>query len=164
MPHIDRKFTQLTRVYLDNLSKDDIIAKVQPFLEANKDAVVKMRHGVAVFDMPAPIAPHLRSVIDSWGVRCTSVKHFKKDKFTQKRAEQGGWVYIRKQADNTHWIAKLIEGDLYTLKRFGDDAEAEHAPWQTLNVNIDEDGFLWRMATRKECQKAGVQFIEYTLD
>ena len=24
--------------------------------------------------------------------------------------------------DNTHWIAKLIEGDLYTLKRFGDDA------------------------------------------
>ena len=161
MPHIDRKFTQLTRVYLDNLSKDDIIAKVQPFLEANKDAVVKMRHGVAVLDMPAPIAPHLRSVIDSWGVRCTSVKHFKKDKFTQKRAEQGGWVYIRKQADNTHWIAKLIEGDLYTLKRFGD---ADAAYWQTLNINIDEDGFLWRMATRKECQKAGVQFIEYTLD
>ena len=162
MPHIDRKFTQLTRVYLDELSKDDIIAKVQPFLEANKDAVVKMRHGVAVFDMPYPTATHLRSVIDSWGVRCTSVKHFKKDKFTQKRAEQGGWVYIRKQADNTHWIAKLIEGDLYTLKRFGDDADAAY--WQTLNVSIDEDGFLWRMATRKECQKAGVQFIEYTLD
>lgn len=162
MPHIDRKFTQLTRVYLDNLSKDDIIAKVQPFLEANKDAVVKMRHGVAVFDMPATIAPHLRSVIDSWGVRCTSVKHFKKDKFTQKRAEQGGWVYIRKQSDNTHWIAKLIEGDLYTLKRFGDDADAAH--WQALNISIGEDGFLWRMATRKECQKAGVQFIEYTLD
>ena len=162
MPHIDRKFTQLTRVYLDELSKDDIVAKVQPFLEANKDAVVKMRHGVAVFDMLYPIAPHLRSVIDSWGVRCTSVKHFKKDKFTQKRAEQGGWVYIRKQADNTHWIAKLIEGDLYTLKRFGDDADAAY--WQTLNISIDEDGFLWRMATRKECQKAGVQFIEYTLD
>ena len=162
MPHIDRKFTQLTRVYLDELSKDDIVAKVQPFLEANKDAVVKMRHGVAVFDMLYPIAPHLRSVIDSWGVRCTSVKHFKKDKFTQKRAEQGGWVYIRKQSDNTHWIAKLIEGDLYTLKRFGDDADAAY--WQTLNVSIDEDGFLWRMATRKECQKAGVQFIEYTLD